>query len=58
MEGNQRRPLAGISVVELATTFMGPYCATLLAQMGAEVIKVERLVATSPGSSATAGAIR
>jgi crotonobetainyl-CoA:carnitine CoA-transferase CaiB-like acyl-CoA transferase len=34
-------PLAGLRVVEMATTLMGPYAALLLAQMGADVIKVE-----------------
>lgn len=34
-------PLAGVRVVDLSTTFMGPYCTLLMAQMGAEVIKVE-----------------
>lgn len=34
-------PLAGIRVVDLSNTFMVPYATLLLAQMGAEVIKVE-----------------
>ncbi|CAN5614635.1 CoA transferase [soil metagenome] len=34
-------PLEGIRVVELATTFSGPYCGLQLRQLGATVIKVE-----------------
>lgn len=34
-------PLAGVRVVELGTTFMVPYATELMAQMGAEVVKVE-----------------
>jgi crotonobetainyl-CoA:carnitine CoA-transferase CaiB-like acyl-CoA transferase len=34
-------PLVGIRVVDLSDTFMAPYATLLLAQMGAEVIKVE-----------------
>jgi crotonobetainyl-CoA:carnitine CoA-transferase CaiB-like acyl-CoA transferase len=34
-------PLLGIRVVDLSDTFMAPYTTLLLAQMGAEVIKIE-----------------
>ena len=34
-------PMAGLKVVELGTLIAGPYCARLLAEFGAEVIKVE-----------------
>jgi crotonobetainyl-CoA:carnitine CoA-transferase CaiB-like acyl-CoA transferase len=34
-------PLAGVRVVDLSNTLMGPYCSLLLARMGADVIKVE-----------------
>ena len=35
------RPLAGVRVLDLATFIAAPYCATLMAEFGAEVIKVE-----------------
>ncbi|MCB1739752.1 MAG: CoA transferase, partial [Gammaproteobacteria bacterium] len=34
-------PYAGLRVVDLSQGVAGPYCAMLLAQYGAEVIKVE-----------------
>jgi crotonobetainyl-CoA:carnitine CoA-transferase CaiB-like acyl-CoA transferase len=36
-----RRILEGTRVLELSTLITGPYCASLLGDMGAEVIKVE-----------------
>ncbi len=40
MEG-LRRPLEGVKVVELATFIAGPCCARFLADLGADVVKVE-----------------
>lgn len=33
--------LSGVRVVDLSSTFMGPYCSMLMASWGAEVVKVE-----------------
>ena len=39
--GQNTGPLAGIKVIELGTLIAGPFCARVLAEFGAEVIKIE-----------------
>jgi len=45
MSDSKPLPLQGIKLIELGTLIAGPFCARLLAEFGAEVIKVEQ-----PGS--------
>ncbi|MFC4909801.1 CaiB/BaiF CoA transferase family protein [Actinomadura gamaensis] len=50
-----RGPLAGVRVVELAGIGPGPFAAMLLADLGADVIRVDRAAAARKGGGATGG---
>jgi formyl-CoA transferase len=41
MSEEKRLPLEGVKVIELGTLIAGPFCARLLGEFGAEVIKIE-----------------
>jgi alpha-methylacyl-CoA racemase len=48
-EHNRRGPFAGLRVLEIAGLGPAPYCAMMLADLGAEVLRIDR-----PGHSSTA----
>ena len=48
VEGGHGAPLAGIRVLELASYVTGPHASVLLADMGADVIKVEERTQGDP----------
>jgi CoA:oxalate CoA-transferase len=59
LEKIMNKPLAGLRVIDLTHMLSGPYCAMILADLGAETIKVEplqgegtrKLLATDPKNS-------
>ena len=46
----KRRPLDGVRALELAEIWAGPFCGSLLGDMGAEVIKVEAIQRIARGA--------
>jgi alpha-methylacyl-CoA racemase len=46
-------PLAGVRVIEVASIGPGPFCAMVLADMGAEVVRIDRAAGVSGGDPGT-----
>lgn len=43
MSGTSAKPLAGVKVLELGQVLAGPFAGSILADLGAEVVKIERV---------------
>jgi alpha-methylacyl-CoA racemase len=50
--GNDQGPLAGIRVLELGGIGPGPFCAMMLANSGATILRIDR---PSPGAPSSSG---
>ncbi len=46
-------PLQGLKVLEMAGIGPGPFCAMMLADMGAEVVRIDRLNQKAQGTERT-----
>jgi crotonobetainyl-CoA:carnitine CoA-transferase CaiB-like acyl-CoA transferase len=57
-DGADAPPLAGIRVVDLCSYYPGPLCTSILADLGADVVKVERPGGGDPGRTVTPGTHR
>ena len=57
-EGSGAGPLAGVKVIEIAGIGPGPFCAMLLADMGADVIRVDRSSAVRDEFVGSSGSVK